>query len=143
MQFAFFIFFLLIGGCATSPTSMNSTGKLPRTKHIKATSTTKTPSRYTQEKDGAPKGPVPSSFKEVKPKSEPLSRYGNPDTYAVEGRTYEVLKNSSGYKARGIASWYGTKFHKQRTSSGDDYDMYAMTAAHKTLPLPTYVKVKI
>nr|WP_232505608.1 septal ring lytic transglycosylase RlpA family protein [Legionella clemsonensis] len=115
---------------------------MPVAKEVKTTSMTKTPSRYTQEKDGAPKGPLPSSFKEVKPKLEPFSRYGNPDTYAVEGRTYEVLKNSSGYKTRGIASWYGTKFHKQRTSSGDDYDMYAMTAAHKTLPLPTYVRVK-
>ena len=53
-----------------------------------------------------------------------------------------MLKSSTGYKTRGIASWYGTKFHKQRTSSGEPYDMYVMTAAHKTLPLPTYVKVK-
>ncbi|MDI9818218.1 MULTISPECIES: septal ring lytic transglycosylase RlpA family protein [unclassified Legionella] len=99
-------------------------------------------SRYTMEQDGAPAGPLPVSFKEVSPKHEPLSRYGNPDSYVVEGRVYEVMKSSSGYKTRGIASWYGTKFHKQRTSSGDNYDMYAMTAAHKTLPLPTYVKVR-
>ncbi len=52
------------------------------------------------------------------------------------------MQSSGGYKIRGIASWYGTKFHKKRTSSGDKYDMYAMTAAHKTLPLPTYVRVK-
>ena len=57
-------------------------------------------------------------------------------------KSYEVMKSSTGYKTRGIASWYGNKFHKQRTSSGEPYNMYVMTAAHKTLPLPTYVKVK-
>ncbi|WP_408605482.1 septal ring lytic transglycosylase RlpA family protein [Legionella tunisiensis] len=105
-------------------------------------STSKSSKTYSQEKDGAPTGPIPVSFKEVKPKNEPYSRYGNPESYAVDGHTYEVMKNSGGYKTRGIASWYGTKFHSRRTSSGDDYDMYAMTAAHKTLPLPTYVRVK-
>nr|WP_242604562.1 septal ring lytic transglycosylase RlpA family protein [Legionella fairfieldensis] len=93
-------------------------------------------------KDGAPPGPIPVLFKEPKPKNEALSRYGNPGSYAVDGRTYRVMRNSGGYKVRGIASWYGTKFHRKRTSSGDRYDMYAMTAAHKTLPLPTYVKVR-
>ncbi|KTD04220.1 rare lipoprotein A [Legionella geestiana] len=94
------------------------------------------------EKDSAPKGPVPTSFKEVKPRDEPVSRYGNPASYRVDGRTYEVMTSSGGYKTRGIASWYGTKFHSKRTSSGEPYDMYALTAAHKTLPLPTYVRVK-
>jgi rare lipoprotein A len=93
-------------------------------------------------KDGAPRGPVPVNFQKVKPKLESFSRYGNPGAYAVNGRTYEVMRTSGGYKTKGIASWYGTKFHKQRTSSGDNYDMYAMTAAHRTLPLPTYVRVK-
>ena len=82
------------------------------------------------------------SFQKVKPVYEPLSRYGNPGSYVVEGRTYTVMRTASGYKTRGLASWYGTKFHKQRTSSGEAYNMYAMTAAHKTLPLPTYVRVK-
>lgn len=95
-----------------------------------------------QVQDGAPPGPIPVTFKEVKPKKEPFSRYGNPNSYAVNGQTYNVLKSSGGYKIRGTASWYGTKFHSQRTSSGDKYDMYAMTAAHKTLPLPTYVRVR-
>lgn len=96
----------------------------------------------TIEHDGAPEGPVPVVFNEPTPKHEPRSRYGNPDTYAVYGKTYKVMSSSSGYKTRGIASWYGTKFHKKRTSSGETYNMYAMTAAHKTLPLPTYVRVK-
>ncbi|MCL9684968.1 septal ring lytic transglycosylase RlpA family protein [Legionella maioricensis] len=98
--------------------------------------------RYTIQQDGAPTKKKAITFKEPVPTKEPLSRYGNPTEYYVDGRTYEVLKSSTGYKTRGIASWYGTKFHKQRTSSGEPYDMYVMTAAHKTLPLPTYVKVK-
>lgn len=92
--------------------------------------------------DGAPAGPLPSFFAKITAKREPISRYGNPDTYQVQGKKYEVMTNSKGYKRRGIASWYGTKFHTGRTSSGEKYDMYALTAAHKTLPLPTYVKVR-
>ncbi|MDX1811243.1 MAG: septal ring lytic transglycosylase RlpA family protein [Gammaproteobacteria bacterium] len=76
------------------------------------------------------------------PKVEPFSRYGNPDKYEVRGKTYYTLKSNAGFKQRGVASWYGTKFHGRRTSSGEPYDMYAMTAAHKTLPLPSYVKVR-
>ena len=98
--------------------------------------------RYTQRQDGAPSKLRNISFKEPVPSKEPLSRYGNISEYSVDGRSYQVMRSSTGYKARGIASWYGTKFHKQRTSSGEPYDMYVMSAAHKTLPLPTYVKVK-
>ena len=75
------------------------------------------------------------------PRHEPKSKYGNPDTYTVLGKTYKTLKYNKGFVERGIASWYGTKFHGRRTSSGENYNMYAMTAAHKTLPLPTYVEV--
>ncbi|WP_455205008.1 septal ring lytic transglycosylase RlpA family protein [Kaarinaea lacus] len=76
------------------------------------------------------------------PKAEPLSKSGNPSSYVVNGSRYYVMQDSSGYQKRGTASWYGTKFHGRRTSSGEPYDMYAMTAAHKTLPIPTYVKVR-
>lgn len=99
-------------------------------------------SRINITKDGPPAGPIPVFFEKLKPKFEPFSRYGNPSSYNVGGRTYHVMRTSKGYKERGIASWYGTKFHSQRTSSGEKYSMYAMTAAHRTLPLPTYVKVK-
>lgn len=92
--------------------------------------------------DSAPKGPVPVKFKKIVPKNDPLSRYGNPDSYRVDGKTYHVMTSATGYRVRGLASWYGTKFHSQKTSSGEKYDMYALTAAHKTLPLPTYVRVK-
>ena len=70
------------------------------------------------------------------------SRYGNPSSYEVFGKTYYVKNSADNFQQKGIASWYGNKFHGQRTSSGEDYDMYAMTAAHKTLPIPVYVEVK-
>lgn len=76
------------------------------------------------------------------PRKEPRSRYGNPATYDVFGVRYEVMQTSYGYKERGVASWYGKKFHGRMTSSQEPYNMYAMTAAHKTLPLPTYVRVR-
>lgn len=91
---------------------------------------------------GPPPGTLdPDEIENAVPRDDPPSRYGNPDSYTVLGRTYHVMDSASGYVQRGIASWYGNKFHGRRTSSGEPYDMYAMTAAHKTLPLPTYVRV--
>ena len=75
------------------------------------------------------------------PRKEPRSRYGNPESYEVFGRTYRVKRSARGHVERGIASWYGPGFHAERTSSGEPYDMYAMTAAHKTLPIPVYARV--
>ena len=93
--------------------------------------------------DAAPDKQVDvSTIPNAVPKNEPKSRYGNPESYVVFGKRYYVLDSSKNYVEKGIASWYGTKFHGRRTSSGETYDMYAMTAAHKTLPLPTYVQVK-
>lgn len=84
---------------------------------------------------------------DAEPKVEPLSRYGNrfkknsTNTYVALKKKYAVMPSSKGYKARGQASWYGTKFQGRKTSSGEAYDMFAMTAAHRTLPLPTYARV--
>jgi rare lipoprotein A len=75
------------------------------------------------------------------PRAERPSRYGNPESYEVFGQTYYPLKHSRGFVERGVASWYGPGFHRKRTSSGEPYDMYEMTAAHRVLPLPTYVEV--
>ena len=75
------------------------------------------------------------------PQIEPKSAYGNPAFYEVFGKRYYVQNTSVGYKEQGYASWYGTKFHGNRTSSGEPYDMYLMTAAHTSLPLPTYARV--
>ena len=93
-------------------------------------------------KDGAPTKQVDfDSIPDAVPKLEPRSKRGNPESYRVRGKRYYVKESSRGYKAKGVASWYGTKFHGRETSSGEIYDMYKMTAAHKTLPIPTYVKV--
>ena len=75
------------------------------------------------------------------PKPEPRAASGN-KPYSLYGTAYTPLADTSGYRERGVASWYGKKFHGRRTSSGEPYDMYAMTAAHKTLPLPSYVRVR-
>jgi rare lipoprotein A len=75
------------------------------------------------------------------PRDEPRSVFGNPPFYYVGGHRYVVLPSASGYVERGVASWYGTEFHGLRTSTGEPYDMFAMTAAHKTLPLPCYARV--
>ncbi|MEX2576949.1 MAG: septal ring lytic transglycosylase RlpA family protein, partial [Halofilum sp. (in: g-proteobacteria)] len=83
----------------------------------------------------------PDSISPVEPRAEPKSRYGNPKSYVVHGRRYETRDDATGYVAEGVASWYGSKFHGRRTSSGETYDMYALTAAHRSLPLPTYVRV--
>lgn len=100
------------------------------------------PERYTQKHDAAPAQHIDTSqVADAVPRKEAYSRYGNPDSYKVLGKKYHTLKSSKGYIKRGTASWYGTKFHGHRTSSGDSYDMYAMSAAHKTLPLPTYARV--
>lgn len=95
-----------------------------------------------QRKPGWFSSQSPSRFSRVKSASKTSAHQGNPASYAVHGRYYQVLRSAIGYKKKGIASWYGSRFHKKRTSSGDHYDMYAMTAAHTTLPLFSYVKVR-
>ena len=93
-------------------------------------------------KDGPPNFYVDETkIPNAVPKPEPLAKYGNMSSYRVFGKRYYTLKSSKNYEAVGVASWYGTLFHARRTSSGEPYNMLAMTAAHKTLPLPTYVEV--
>lgn len=96
-------------------------------------------------KDAAPKSKHAAAKVErseaVIPRVEPKSKYGNPPSYVVFGKRYYVMDSAKGYVEEGIASWYGTKFHGRPTSSQEPYDMYAMTAAHKSLPLPTYARV--
>jgi rare lipoprotein A len=95
-----------------------------------------------EESDSRPdQKPDLDQISEPVPRAQPRSKYGNPDSYVVFGKRYHVMPTSDGYRERGIASWYGTKFHGRKTSSGEPYDMYQFTAAHKTLPLPTYARV--
>lgn len=94
-------------------------------------------------KDSAPaaKNVDIDSIPDAVPRTEPRSKYGNPKYYEVFGKRYYVMDESKGFTQKGIASWYGKKFHGRRTSNGETYDMYTMSAAHKSLPLPTYVEV--
>jgi rare lipoprotein A len=85
--------------------------------------------------------PAARDIPDAMPRYEPRSAYGNPPFYDVFGKRYFVLSSSADYIERGVASWYGPGFHKIRTSTGEIYDMYGMSAAHKTLPLPAYVRV--
>jgi rare lipoprotein A len=110
---------LILSGCSSSPISTSGDGisrHLPPPQDI-------------------------ASIPDASPREEPRSPYGNPESYVVFGERYRPLKESRGYSEKGIASWYGSKFHGHRTSSGEAYDMYAMTAAHNTLPLPSYARV--
>lgn len=92
--------------------------------------------------DGPPNVPFDvNALSEPIVRDEPLARYGNHSPYTVFGKKYSVLPQSAGYVARGTASWYGTKFHGRLTSTREPYDMYQFTAAHKTLPLPSYARV--
>ena len=86
-------------------------------------------------------GITAADVKDAVPKVEPRARYGNHSPYEVFGKKYHVMESSKGYRKKGTASWYGKKFHGRRTSSGELYDMHLATAAHKTLPLPTYAEV--
>jgi rare lipoprotein A len=92
--------------------------------------------------DGPDEKPPPNlaSIPDAVPRTEPLHRYAN-RPYTVFGKSYAPIASREPYKERGMASWYGKKFHGQKTSSGEVYDMYAMSAAHKTLPIPSYARV--
>jgi len=94
-------------------------------------------------KDDGPGDKPPANLADLpdaQPKTEPLHRYAN-RPYVVFGRQYVPLAQAEGFRQRGIASWYGRRFHGQKTASGETYDMYAMSAAHPTLPIPSYVRV--
>lgn len=100
-----------------------------------------TQGRYSQRHDSAPtRLPSTAELQNAIPVQEPPSPQGNTD-YQVLGQHYQVLESAVGFVEQGIASWYGNKFHGHLTANGEYYDMYSMTAAHKHLPLPTYVRV--
>lgn len=101
---------------------------------------------YAMDQDRPPaKSEIPADIArtpDAVPKNEPIAKSGNPDYYEVLGESYSVQKQrDSGFHERGKASWYAKKFHGHKTASGETYDMFGMTAAHKTLPLPSYVRV--
>lgn len=114
------IYLVLTSGCTTSP-------PIPV---------------ITEEKDSGPPAPVDvSHISEPIPRVEPRTRAGNTNPYKVLGKTYYLTQDPAGYREKGVASWYGRKFHGKRTANGEIYSMYGMTAAHRTLPIPSYVRV--
>lgn len=125
---------LTAAGCAGKPAS-DARPTLPRTG---------IPSHSWPGADGPPTDAAVdlAAIPDAAPRVEPLAARGNPPFYQVDGQRYFVMASATGYVERGIASWYGTKFHGRSTSSGEPYDMFAMTAAHRTLPLPTYAEVR-
>lgn len=92
--------------------------------------------------DGPGRKPKNKEMRDAEPKWEQRTRAGNAPKYKVLGKTYYTLKTAEGYHRKGTASWYGRKFHGNNTANGEKYNMYAMTAAHKTLPIPSYARVK-
>lgn len=124
----------ILAGCGTAPTKTTRNDESPVTPPYKGGG---------YYKDDGPGANPPGNLADVPdatPKWEPLHRYAN-DRYKVMGKEYVPLNADKAYKAKGLASWYGRKFHGKSTSSGEPYDMYAMSAAHATLPLPSYAKV--
>lgn len=113
---------LTLGGCASKDSGSSS--------------------RYSMKHDRGPDQAISMAHvPDAVPRYEPISRWGNKSPYEVLGKRYYVLPNAEGYRVRGNASWYGKKFHGHTTSNGEIYDMYQMTAAHKSLPLPSFVRV--
>ncbi len=126
---------LLLAGCGSTPVHTSSpSGNTSTGKPIKG-------GGYYQD-DGPGDNPPPNiaAIPDAVPKAEPLQKFAN-RPYEVMGQTYVPDTSSSSYRARGIASWYGRKFNGKRTASGEPYDMYGMTAAHRTLPIPSYARV--
>ncbi|MGB0224810.1 MAG: septal ring lytic transglycosylase RlpA family protein [Marinobacterium sp.] len=120
------LFALALVGCSSTPTYDRETAG----------------GRYKVRKDFAPDNPPDvSNVADAVPVDIPYSRGGNRSTYEVWGKSYNVLPSHIGYRAEGIASWYGLKFHGHKTSNGEIYDIYKMSAAHKSLPIPSFAKV--
>ncbi len=126
---------LIVAGCASQPRSTSSSGSAPSPQASKG-------GGYYQN-DGPPddENIDLASIPDAIPRDEPHSRYGNPASYEALGKTYYVLPSAAGFTQTGRASWYGKQFHGRRTSSGEPYNMFKMTAAHKRLPIPSYVRV--
>jgi peptidoglycan lytic transglycosylase len=126
---------LLLHGCGGSGTNTNTSGTNG------GSGKTSGGGGYGYGDGPPPKDIDVSSLSDAVPKVEPITNAGNKSPYTVLGKTYELLSTSRGYHERGVASWYGNKFHGRKTSNGEIYSMYGMTAAHKTLPIPCYVRV--
>jgi rare lipoprotein A len=153
MRSLLFIFLLILVGCSSTPETKERTTTEPEQKTeqdkpntpkaIVATPENNDPNagRYRLENDKAPdQALILDHIEAAQPRYESKSLAGNKD-YTLRGKRYQIEQIENGFTEQGNASWYGEKFHGHKTSNGEIYDMYSMTAAHKTLPLPSYVKV--
>lgn len=131
-------------GAAPVQTAPNTYSRAARSKPSSTWDGNALPTAW-PDQDGPPQSheipPEIAAIPDAVPQFEMRSEFGNPDSYVVYGKTYVVLEDATGFKERGRASWYGKKFHGKKTSSGEPYDMFAMTGAHKTLPIPCYARV--
>lgn len=133
---------LFLLACGSNPYQANTPTSQQQSQPEKQLSESSDPARYQHEKDFAPLKKIdPDQIADAVPKDEPRTKAGNKSPYMVFGKVYQVLESPEGYKEQGGASWYGLKFHGHQTSNGEIYDINGMTAAHKTLPIPSYVKV--
>ncbi len=132
---------LLLVGCGSS--EVRTPGKESQSTWVGASKDSNpNAGRYALKQDRGPGSNVRlDHVQNAVPRAEPKSRGGNKSSYRVLGKTYRVMPSAVGYKERGTASWYGKKFHGHKTSNGEIYDMYAMSAAHKSVPLPTFLRV--
>ena len=147
-QITLYLAVLVLAGCAGQPTRTlppapvkpAATQPAGPVSNARAAKSVKPGGYYLD--DGPDANPPPNldAVPDAVPKPEPLHKYAN-KTYVALGHTYTPAASGKGYKAQGLASWYGRRFHGKRTASGEPYDMYAMTAAHPTLPLPSYARV--
>ncbi|MBD2858867.1 septal ring lytic transglycosylase RlpA family protein [Spongiibacter sp. KMU-158] len=118
---------LLLAACSTTPPA-NKAGS--------------SASDFASQKDGTPlRAPTAAEMQDAQPRNEPILPRGNKTPYVVAGKQYQLIEDHKGFSQRGTASWYGTKFHGRYTSNGEVYDVYSMSAAHKTLPIPVFVRV--
>ena len=128
------IVLVTLAGCGTAPTKTSQNEEAPVIPPFKGGG------YYKDDGPGANPPADLAATPDAVPRWEPLHRYANND-YRVMGKGYDPLPAGKAYKSKGLASWYGRKFHGKPTSTGEPYDMYAMSAAHPTLPLPSYARV--
>lgn len=126
---------LLLAACASSPAPQTSAPTMSASDAYQA-------SRYGIQQDRGPTATFdPSRVREVVTVIPPRSPAGNRSPYTVNGRTYQIMRSEEGYRERGFASWYGEKFHGHDTSNGEVYDMFQLSAAHKSMPIPGFLRV--
>lgn len=129
---------LLLAACSSSPSNTASSSGTPSMSASDAYQA----SRYNIQQDRASSQLLDlAQVREVIPTLEPRTMAGNKSPYTVNGKTYRVMQSEQGYRERGFASWYGEKFHGHKTSNGETYDMFQLSAAHKSMPIPGFVRV--